>query len=737
MRFIPVFLLLSALAVTGQPRLQEGPHARKKIALTLGGGGALGIAHVGVLEWLEEHRIPIDSVTGTSMGALIGGVYASGMSAKEVHQLVQEVDWNRVFRGGPDFRNLQFRRKEDRRAFPNPIELGLRNGVRTPSGFNSGQGLMLLLNQIFLGYPADKSFDDLPTPFRCVAADLVTGDRVEFDRGSLAEALRASSAIPGVFVPVRRDGQVLVDGGIVDNLPVEAALAMGADVVIASVLPVPKLSVDDIQGIAAVAGRAVSISIVQNERRSMRRATHVLEPAVADFSSTDYEQHEALIRKGYEAASRQAAQFLPYALDEAQWQKHLERRRSARRATSPRLDFVEVSGGAAASRERVEKDLAKAIVPGPQPVRERVESALAREFGTMRYTWIDYSTIERDGQSGLVVRLIDKRHAPPFLFFAPEIRGEDGGRANLTLNARAVFTEFAGKNAELRTDVSVGSRTLLGAEYYRRLGRQGFFLAPRASYSRTQTNIYALGLRAGEADLSRSTLGLDAGFTAARFFELRAGFDYGRAAASTRIGDPIAPGESGVVRSASIRFAYDGQDSPQVPHRGLRAQGNLAYFLSAPMTTRGFPFAQLDASYFHPLRAGGADRLFILLGGGSGFGQRLPLPLQLTLGGPLRLGAFGVGQFRGDRLGYATTGYLRRIGKLPPILGGDLFLGAWAEGGLFQSGPIDTGAGVFKQSGTIAFVAETPLGPVYAGWSLGRTDSLWRGKFSFLVGRFF
>ncbi len=732
MRFVPLILLLT-LITSAQPAAPE----RKKIALTLGGGGALGIAHVGVLEWLEEHRIPVDYVTGTSMGALIGGVYASGMSAREVHELVKQVEWNRVFRGGPEFRDLQFRRKEDRRAFPNPIELGLRKGVSTPSGFNSGQGLVLLLNQIFLGYPADRSFDDLPTPFRCVATDLVTGDRVEFDRGSLAEALRASSAIPGVFVPVRRNGQVLVDGGIVDNLPVEAALSMGADVVIASVLPVPKLDAENIQGIAAVAGRAVSIGIVQNERRSMRRATHVLEPAVADFSATDYEQHEALVRKGYEAAQQQAARFLPYAVDEAAWNRWLERRKSLRRTEVPKPEFVEVSGGSTASRERLEKQLKHEIESSDtSSTRDRVEGTLAREFGTMRYNWIDYSTTERDGQNGLAVRLIEKRHAPPFLFFAPEIRGEDAGRATLTLNTRAVFTEFTNRNAELRADLSVGSRTLLGAEYYRRLGTQGFFLAPRASYSRTQTNLYSLGLRSGEADLNRATLGLDAGFTAPRFFEIRAGFDYGHASAKTRVGTPIPSDQSGVVRSASIRMAYDRQDSPQVPHRGLRAQANLAYYLNAPITTKPFPFAQLDASYFHSVR-GGADRLFVLFGGGSSFGQRLPIPLQLTLGGPLRLGAFGIGQFRGDRMGYATTGYLRQIGKLPPILGGDLFIGAWAEGGLFQSGPIDVGAGVFKQSGTIAFVAETPLGPVYAGWSLGRTDDRWRGKFTFLVGRFF
>ncbi len=668
------------------------------------------------------------------MGALIGGVYASGMTAKEVHELVVLVDWGRVFRGGPEFRDLRFRRKEDRRAFPNPIELGLRGGLKTPSGFTSGQGLILLLNQLFLGYPRDRTFDDLPTPFRCVATDLVTGNRVEFAQGSLAEALRASSAIPGVFVPVRRDGQVLVDGGIVDNLPVESAWSMGATVVIASVLPIPKLSTEEIQGIAAVAGRAVSIAIVQNERLSLRRATHVIEPPVADFSGADYEKHEVLIQRGYEETAKQSATFLPYALSEEDWRQHMEKRKGARRPNMPKLEFVEVSGGDTVSRLRLDKELNRDLEQSG--TRERIETTLSREFGTMRYNWIDYSTMERDGQAGLGVRLIEKRHGPPFLFFAPEIRGEDAGRANLTLNARAVFTEFVGKQAELRADIGLGSRTLLGAEYYRRIGDRGFFAASRVSFSRTQTNLYSLGLRAGEVDINRGGVGLDFGYTAARFFEVRAGFDYGRVGASSRVGTQVPSDNDGVVRNVSLRMSYDGQDSPQVPKQGLRGTAQAAYYFNAPLSSK-FPFLQLDGSYFHTVRT--TDRLFVLFGGGSSFGNRLPVPLQLTLGGPLRLGAFGIGQFRGDRMGYMTTGYLKKIGNLPPLLGGDVFLGGWAEGGLFDANPggFTPPGGAWKQSGTLAVVVETPVGPVYAGWSLGRTDGFWRGKFSFLVGRFF
>ncbi|BDC50785.1 patatin [Bryobacterales bacterium F-183] len=696
----------------------------------MGGGGALGLAHVGVIEWFEEHHIPIDAISGASMGALVGGVYATGYDAAELKALVRRVEWNKILRGAPEYRNLQYRRKEDRRAFPNPLEFGLRRGVSTPSGISSGRGLVLLLNQLFLNVPASNDFDHLPTPFRCVATDLVSGNRVEFSDGSLAEALRASSAVPGYFVPVVRDRQVLVDGGMVDNLPVDSVKNMGADVVIASVLPLARLKADQVIGLGGVAGRAVSISILQNEKYSMAKATHLIQPAISEYSTTDYDKHEELMLAGYASADAKREELLQYALSDAEWAAFVKKRKEARYMKAPSFQAIEISGGSEAARKRLDQELTRELQKGPA-TPARIELALAREFGNMRYNWIAYNLAQQDGKDQLQVHLTEKRFAPPFLFFSPEIRGEDAGRTTLTLNSRAVVMDFTHPGTELRVDLSVGSRTLLGAEYYRRIGYRGLFVAPRTSYSRTSTNYYDQGFRSGELDITKGGIGLDVGYTTARFLEVRAGYDYGRMSATPRVGFQVPSENNGQYRSASIRVGYDGQDSAQVPSRGLRGAANLSYYLKAPLMEHAVPLASLDASYFHPVMR--RDRVFATFGGGSSFGNRLPIPLQFTLGGPLRLGAFGIGQFRSDRMGYLTTGYLKRIGQLPPIFGGDLYLGGWVEGGMYQDGP----AGFFKQSATTAFVAETPFGPIYAGWSLGRTDGRFKGKFSFLFGRFF
>ncbi len=209
---------------------QEDPQRRLRIGLALEGGGALGLAHIGVLEWFDEHHIPVDYVAGTSMGGLIGGLYATGMSPAELKKLIDGVDWNKILGDTTPYEDLSYRRKEDQRAYPNAFILGLRNGLSLPSGLNSGQQIGLLSDRSPLPYYGLKSFEDLPTPFRCVATDIVSGKQVVFEKGSLAEALRSTMSIPGAFKPVFDKDRVLVDGGLVNNLPTDVVKQMGADI---------------------------------------------------------------------------------------------------------------------------------------------------------------------------------------------------------------------------------------------------------------------------------------------------------------------------------------------------------------------------------------------------------------------------------------------------------------------------------------------------------------------------
>ena len=213
-------------------RAKPAPAGRPKLGIVLEGGGALGLAHIGVLQWMEEHRIPVSYVAGTSMGGLVGGIYATGRSPAEVKEITNGINWDEVLRGQTPFQDLSFRRKQDAHEVPNSLEFGLRKGLQFPGGFNTGQQVSLILDRVALPYSELKSFNDLPIPFACVATDLVSGKPHVFRSGPLSLALRSTMSLPGIFTPVRTGDHIYADGGLLNNIPIDVAKEMGADIVI-------------------------------------------------------------------------------------------------------------------------------------------------------------------------------------------------------------------------------------------------------------------------------------------------------------------------------------------------------------------------------------------------------------------------------------------------------------------------------------------------------------------------
>ena len=258
---------------------------RPRIGLALSGGGALGLTEIGVLKWFDEHHIPVDRIAGTSIGSIIAAMYASGMSAAEIEDFAEHVDWDQTLQSEPTFSDLAYRRKQDRRNYQVSAALGLKHGLSGPNGFNPGHGVGLLLDRIAFPESGIASFDDLPIPFRCIATNMLTGDRVVLHGGSLAQAVRASMAIPGVFTPVELEGQVLADGGMVENIPVEAVREMQADRVIAVDLHLPGGTDEDLESLTGVLARALSVMILQNERRSLAQANTTITVETGNFSS--------------------------------------------------------------------------------------------------------------------------------------------------------------------------------------------------------------------------------------------------------------------------------------------------------------------------------------------------------------------------------------------------------------------------------------------------------------------
>src|SRR5215471_4837609 len=329
------FVLLCALALMYQqparPQETAPQRSRPKIGVALEGGGALGLAHIGVLAWFEEHHIPIDYVAGTSMGGLVGGLYASGKSPRELEEIVAAQKWDVIIGGQTPYQDLSYRRKEDSRDYPTFLQLGLKKGLSLPSALNAGHQISLLIDRETLPYADVKSFDDLPIPYRCVATDLVSGKEIVFKDGNLSQAIRASMSIPGVFKPVRNGDEVLVDGGLVGNLPTDVVRQMGADVVIAVHLEIAPVKAEDIQSFFSVLGRSVDVIIRENELRGLSAADLVVKIDLHSYSSMDYSKSKSIIEEGVSAAQEKRAVLEPFALKEPDWQAYLSGRDARRR----------------------------------------------------------------------------------------------------------------------------------------------------------------------------------------------------------------------------------------------------------------------------------------------------------------------------------------------------------------------------------------------------------------------
>ncbi|MGI4853379.1 MAG: patatin-like phospholipase family protein [Janthinobacterium lividum] len=326
--------------VGAQPVTSTG---RKRIGLALGGGGALALSEIGVLRWMEDNHVPIDVIAGTSMGSLVGALYATGHTPKQMAELTSDKVFSQVFRVSDDFRKQNFRRREDGRFLPGGFTVGLRHGVSLRNGVLLDYGLNQFLNAQFLPYGAAADFDNMPLPYRCVATDILVGREAVFKRGPLAEAVRASLSIPGVFPPLEDGGHIYVDGALTENLPTDLVKSeLLADVVLAVSLPLTPPDAGDTSSVLGVLQRSFSVASWSNEVRSRALADVLIEPiAPAGVGAADYAKSEQLADAGYQAAQRVAPQLLPYRVSDTEWAQYQQRRQN--REPQPPRNFATIN----------------------------------------------------------------------------------------------------------------------------------------------------------------------------------------------------------------------------------------------------------------------------------------------------------------------------------------------------------------------------------------------------------
>ena len=726
---LPLALLAQDTASITRP---PTPAHRPRIGLALSGGSALGLAEIGVLRWMEENQIPVDRIAGTSMGSIIGAMYATGMSPAEIQKFAEEIDWDQAFLPEPVYTQISYRRKQDRRDFLIKAPLGLKHGLRGPNGFNSGQGVGLLLDRIAFPESDVASFDDLPIPFRCVATDMLSGEGIVLRNGPLAQAVRASMAIPGVFTPVEINGRVLADGGMVENIPVETVLEMHADVVIAVELRLPPGNSTQLETITGVLRRAVEVMITQNEGHSLALANATVQIGTGGYDVTDYAHVKKLVELGYKSASAESAALLPYAIqDPAEWRDYLAARAARKHHPPDKVELVEVTGADSDTDRRLEQRLSKTL-EGPLDL-SKVDTQLTRIAGEGQFDRLGYEGFTQNGVPALRVTTHDKSYGPPFVDLAVNVNGSGVAAFDFSAGARVTFMDIGHRGGEWRNDLLFGSSNLGATEFYQPLGQSRFFVAPYAFASKFARNSFSGLTRVAVFGDERAGGGFDIGYDSGRRSEFRIGYEIFEGKLNPLIGSaglPIVHGSTGEFRA---RYVWDGQDSPSVPSRGTRAVATVSRVLQSPGLTH--PIGQLDVQTSSFVPVGPKTSLFFSISGGTTFrGSAGPFQV-FSLGGPFRLGAYLPYEFLGNHYAYSSLGFRREFYRLPALAGRKIYWGGWYEAGTaFGTVTGDPGPVVVRGTFNLGIIADTIIGPIALAGSVSPTG---QSRVNFSIGRLF
>lgn len=704
------------------------PTKRPRIGLVLSGGGARGIAHIGVLQWFEENRIPVDFIAGTSMGGLVGGMYATGKSPAEMREIVENINWRQVLQDAPTQKELSYRRKQDRRATQNSIDFGLKNGISVPTGLNSGHKVGLILDRLTLPYSTVENFDNLVLPFRCVATDMVAGRAVVMKSGSLSTAMRATMAIPGAFTPVERDGKVLADGGLVNNIPTSVVKEMGADIIIAVDIGTPLGDKKSLESLGGILAQTIGVALIDNDRRSLALADIIVAPDLGKYATFDFQAAKELYEMGYRGTQEKALVLQKFAVDEATWAQYLAERNARRKDSVPVPDTLTVAGDELKPVERrnirdtLEEEVGKPVETA------RLEKELNQIRGEGRYDTLGYEIDKQNEQDALVIRVKPKEYGPPFFTPSVVIGTAAADSVYATLGGRFTFFDLAGYRSELRADVKFGSESMLAGEFYKPIGTSGLFFAPRAYYDRRIRNIFNGRSRVAEYGFRRTGIGLDAGYTF-RHSEFRVGYDIANVKASVRIGNPLLPTISGNERSFFARYDSDTTDNAIIPTEGFRLTTEARYVFRSPGVANRYLQAESKGIYFQKIGRKGIG--FLSGAGGTSFNRDVAPINRFTLGGTLRLSAYNRDQFTGNNYIFASGGYLQEIYSLPSIIGGKVY----AFGGIESGGAFDRLAtSNYFSNVTGGMVVATAFGPISVGASLGESGNR---KVFFSVGKIF
>ncbi len=728
-------LTLDALAQEPDPRPVAAARSRPVIGLVLSGGGARGGAHLGVLRALEELGVPVDVIAGTSIGAIIGGFYASGMSVDEIQQVIESIDWDAAFLGDTPRELLSFRRKRDDDLFLVDQKPGLNDGqFEFPLGVVQGQVIDLILVEQTLPVAHIRDFDDLPIPFRAVATDITTGDAVVLGSGNLAMAIRASMSVPAVLAPIDIDGQLLVDGGVAMNLPIEVALQMGADVIIAVDISEPLAPREELTSVLAITGQLTNILIrrgVEEQLRNMGRDDLLIVPEFSgEYGAAGLARMAETIVIGYDATMGHALALQAHTVDAEDRLAEQPMLAGPTQFDPPIIEFLRLSNNSNISDAVIERHLRGIEVGQPLDVAT-VEEAVNKIYGMELYQNVRYELITDGDRTGLEFRLDERAWGPNYLQMGLEFNESADEDVTFGLSVSYLRTRINELNGEWRATVVLGNEPALFADLHQPFWREGrFFVAPSIRLESKLVNVFDNGERLAELRLRESTLELAAGREIGTWGEVRAGVRRGTGDLEVKVGDPgFVPAENFDDGEYFVRFAVDTLDDLAFPRSGTI--GSLEWRGSRPDGLGAD--AKFDQISFTGAYAKTWDRYTLVtrFRYGATTSGVAPVSGLYRLGGFLDLSGFNRNELSGQNVARIATVFYRRMNDFAFL---PAFAGVSLEFGNVWDDRSDISARGSILGGSAWVGVDTPVGPIYAGY--GRAENN-RSAFYVFLGRLF
>ncbi|WP_367374664.1 patatin-like phospholipase family protein [Pseudomonas lini] len=714
--------LLSCLLLCLFPLIVQAVEApRPKIGLVLSGGAARGLAHIGVLKALEEQGIKIDAIAGTSMGAVVGGLYASGYKIDELEKLALSIDWQQALSDAPPREDVPFRRKQDDRDFLVKQKLSFRDdgSLGLPLGVIQGQNLALLLESLLAHASDTRDFDKLPIPFRAVATDIASGEKVVFRKGHLPQVIRASMSIPAVFAPVELNGRLLVDGGMTDNIPLDVAREMGVDIAIVVDIGTPLRNRKQLTTVVDVLNQSITLMTRRNSEEqlaTLHKDDVLIQPPLASFGVTDFGKAQEMIDAGY-----RATRILDARLARLKPAQPLDAELTAARAPSQRTPII--TAIKVENDSKVGDDVIRYYIR--QHIGEpldlgRLQTDMGTLYGLDYFEQVQYRVVHKGADHTLVISARGKRSGTDYLRVGLNLSDDMRGDSAFNLGASYRVNGINRLGAEWLTRAQLGDKQELYTEFYQPLDvGSRYFIAPYAAFEAQNVEAILDNDPIAQYRVERYGLGLNIGRQIGNSGEVRFGVGKAWGKADVRIGDQDLPSENFNEGFYELKYSFDSLDNVYFPHEGQDIGLSLRQFepgLGSDKRYRQWEF-KLDKAL-----SSGPDT-FIL---GGRYGRTLDEANVVTssflLGGARQLSGFSEDAISGQNVSLMRGVYYRRLTPrsylpldFPLYIGGSLERGrAWNNDNEFDSGYINA-ASMF-----IGF--DTPLGPLNFSYGINDAD---------------